>query len=242
MQTSVIIPAYNESGSIGKVIDAIDRTIVRKVIVVDNGSDDGTGEVAGNHGAVVVRENKRGYGYACLAGILAAGDCDIIVFLDGDYSDYPDEIQKVILPLVQGDADLVIGSRVLGGAEKGSLTIPQRFGNFLAVSLLNWIFHTAYTDLGPFRAIRKKALDQLAMKDKKYGWTVEMQIKAAFQNMKIAEVPVSYRKRYAGRSKVSGNVKGVFLAGSYILYYVFQAFFLTLIGRRKKTAAAPGEV
>ena len=235
MHISVIIPAYNEEQSIRHVIADIDRDLVSEVIVVDNGSTDRTGEAASASGARIIRENRRGYGYACMAGIEAASQCDIAVFLDGDYSDFPDEISRIVSPILKDDADLVIGSRVRGSAEKGSLTLPQRFGNFLASFLLNLIFRTDYTDLGPFRAVKKKSLMELQMKDKKYGWTVEMQIKAAFLGMKVVEVPVSYRKRHAGKSKVSGTIKGVFLAGIYILYYIMLACFQSILFSNKSS-------
>jgi len=241
MQISAVIPAYNEAESIASVLKDIDRTLVKKIVVVDNGSTDSTGETAVKNGALVIQENRRGYGYACLAGIASVPDADIYVFLDGDYSDYPDEIPKLIEPIQNGESDLVIGSRVSGGAEKGSLSLPQRFGNALAVFLLNLIFKTGYTDLGPFRAIRSSSLKQLGMKDKKYGWTVEMQIKAAFFGLKISEVPVSYRKRLAGKSKVSGTVRGVFLAGMYILYYICAAFFISLFYRLRKQKLSGSE-
>jgi len=240
MRISAVIPAFNESESIAKVIGDIDRNLVQSVIVVDNGSTDNTGDIAESVGAMVVRENRRGYGWACLAGIAAEPDADIFVFLDGDYSDFPEAISELVQPIVQGRADMVIGSRVRGGAEKGSLSLPQRFGNYFASKLLNLIFQTNYTDLGPFRAIKSSSLKKLSMKDKKYGWTVEMQIKAAFMGLRAEEIPVSYRKRHGGKSKVSGTLRGVTLAAAYILYYLFRAYFYSLFANRKENLDAEG--
>ena len=212
---SVVIPALNEREAIPKVLSDIPDW-VDAVIVADNGSSDGTGEIAEAHDALVVQEPERGYGAACLAGIAACGQSDIIVFLDGDYSDHPEELGSLVDPIVSGTHELVIGSRVAGGAEKGALTIQQRFGNWLACKLMNGLWHTCYTDLGPFRAIDAQALRRLSMQDRNYGWTVEMQIKAALLGLKAREVPVSYRPRI-GVSKISGTLKGTVLAGTKIL-------------------------
>jgi len=212
---AVVIPALNEREAIPKVLGDIPGW-VDTVIVADNSSSDGTREVAKAHGARVVQESERGYGAACLAGIAACGQSDIIVFLDGDYSDHPDELGTLVDPILSGTHELVIGSRVTGGAENGALTIQQRFGNWLACKLMNGLWHTCYTDLGPFRAIDARALKRLAMRDRNYGWTVEMQIKGALMGLKATEVPVSYRPRI-GVSKVSGTLKGTVLAGTKIL-------------------------
>ncbi len=220
----VIIPAINEEKSIGLVIRDIPGEVVEEIVVVDNGSEDNTIQVASSHGATVLLEESKGYGYACLKGIDYLVDKgvkpDIVVFLDGDYSDYPGEITKVVAPLMDG-ADLVIGSRALGKRESGSMTIPQIFGNWLATTLLLILYKQKFTDLGPFRAIRYQKLLDLKMEDKTYGWTVEMQLKAAKNGLTCAEVPVSYRKRI-GISKVSGTLKGTIMAGYKILWTIFK--------------------
>ncbi len=223
---TVIIPAYNEEQSIGKVIQDIPRDRVAHVIVVNNNSNDNTVSVAQNAGAIVLDEPRRGYGWACLKGIDHAStlSTDIVVFLDGDYSDYPQEIPDVIRPIVHEGMDMVIGSRVLGKREKGSLTPQQIFGNWLATKLIRLFYGARFSDLGPFRAIRFNSLKQLNMSDKTYGWTIEMQIKAAKQKMKFCEVPVNYKKRI-GVSKVSGTVKGTVLAGIKIIFAVFKYRF-----------------
>ncbi|GGK79750.1 glycosyl hydrolase [Rufibacter glacialis] len=222
-QITVIIPAYNEALSIGKVVAGIPRELVQQVIVVDNNSTDSTGQVATQAGATVVWEPRQGYGQACLTGIAHALNQvpppDIILFMDGDFSDYPEEIPLVLHPLLTQGYDLVIGSRALGQREPGSMTIPQIFGNWLATTLLRSLYNARFTDLGPFRAISTQALCQLNMQDRTYGWTVEMQLKAAQQNIRYTEVPVTYRKRI-GVSKISGTVKGVVLAGYKILWTI----------------------
>ena len=215
----VVIPARNEELALGKVLSEI-PDIITQVIVADNGSTDGTADVARSHGAAVVHVSEPGYGRACLAGIETAGHCDILVFLDGDASDYPAEMTDLIAPIISGKADFVVGSRVRGTLEKGALTPQQRFGNALACCLMKLFWKSTYTDLGPFRAIRKSALDALNMQAPTFGWTVEMQVRALKQNIPSAEVPVNYRKRI-GKSKISGTVKGVVLAGYYILGTIF---------------------
>jgi glycosyltransferase involved in cell wall biosynthesis len=221
----VIIPAYNEQQSIGKVVAEIPREVAATVIVVNNGSVDETARAARDAGAIVIDEPERGYGRACLTGIDYSGiqspPPDIIVFLDGDYSDYPHELLSLIDPIVNDRADLVIGSRVLGIRQKGSMTVQQIFGNWLATTLLRILFNARFSDLGPFRAIRFSSLKQLNMQDRTYGWTVEMQVKAAKKKIRFVEVPVGYRKRI-GVSKISGTVKGTFLAGYKILYTIFR--------------------
>ena len=211
----VIIPALNEEGAIGKVIEAVPDW-VDYIVVADNGSRDQTSEVARNSGARVVREDERGYGAACLAGLQALPSSDIIVFLDGDYSDYPEDMEELIAPILTGGADMVIGSRGLGGAERGSLTPQQGFGNWLATRLIRLLWGARFSDLGPFRAIRDDALRKLEMEDRNFGWTVEMQVKAAKAGLKFAEVPVRYRQRI-GVSKVSGTMSGTIKAGTKIL-------------------------
>jgi glycosyltransferase involved in cell wall biosynthesis len=216
---SVIIPAIDEEKSIGKVIKEIPKW-VDEIIVVDNGSADKTSEVAQSSGAKVLVEKRKGYGAACLSGIANLNDPDIVVFLDGDYSDYPEEMPVLVDPIINGEADMVIGSRILGNAQKGALAPQARFGNWLSCKLIHLFWKVRYTDLGPFRAIRFSTLTELNMKDLNYGWTVEMQIKAAQKVVKLIEVPVSYRKRI-GKSKVSGTIHGVILAGAKILSIIF---------------------
>jgi glycosyltransferase involved in cell wall biosynthesis len=221
----VIIPACNEEKSISKVIGEIPTNYVRNIIVCNNGSSDSTRQVALNAGAVVVDEPISGYGRACLAGMeyisRSEEKPDIVVFLDGDYSDYPEQMGELIRPIVKENCDLVIGSRALGNPQKGSMTPAQIFGNWLATNLIRLFYNYRFTDLGPFRAIRYDALLDLEMVDKDFGWTVEMQVKAAKQKLRCAEIPVKYRKRI-GKSKVSGTIKGTILAGHKILWTIFK--------------------
>lgn len=220
----VIIPAYNEENSIDLVIREI-PPLVRDIIVVNNNSSDSTFRIAKDAGAVVVNEPVSGYGRACLTGIAKvkgnAVPPDIVVFLDADYSDFPTELTLVIQPIIQKDADMVIGSRSLGKREAGSMTFPQIFGNWLATRLIKFFYGHPYTDLGPFRAIRWNKLLSLEMEDKTFGWTIEMQIKAVKKDLKIYEVPVSYKKRI-GVSKISGTIKGTVMAGYKIIGAVFK--------------------
>ncbi|MDX2135973.1 MAG: glycosyltransferase family 2 protein [Saprospiraceae bacterium] len=219
----VLIPAYNEEGSLPLVLRDLSQTPVRQVIVCNNGSTDRTVEVAEAAGAVVVHEPRRGYGNACLAGMRylkslpASEQPDIVVFLDGDYSDYPEELPKVVAPILHNGADLVIGSRLLLPLPPGAMSAPQVFGNWLSSRLIRALYGYRFTDLGPFRAIRWPVLLQLDMRDPNYGWTVEMQIKAARHRLRTREVPVRYRPRAAGKSKVSRTFRGVVLAGAKIL-------------------------
>ncbi len=221
----VVIPAFNEQESIGKVVADIPKDIVRNIIVVDNNSSDNTAESAKKEGAIVLFEDNKGYGWACLKGIRylqrKEAQPKILVFLDGDYSDYPEELGKVIRPITEKGIDFVIGSRATGKREKGSMTFPQVFGNWLATTLMRWIYGAKFTDLGPFRAIKFDKLLDLDMKDKTYGWTIEMQIKAVKQKLSYEEVPVNYRKRI-GFSKVSGTVKGTVMAGIKIIFLIFK--------------------
>lgn len=221
----VIIPALNEEEAIGRVIADIPSGVVR-VWVVDNGSSDRTAEVAAAAGAHVLHQPERGYGAACLMGIDAAleAGAQTLVFLDGDYSDFPGQITDLLHPLATQSADLVIGSRELGHRQAGSLMPQQRFGNWLATTLMRWIYGVHYTDLGPFRAITRSAYEQLGMRDRNYGWTVEMQIRAAQLGLRGVEVPVDYRPRI-GQSKVSGTLKGTVLAGYKILSTLFILHF-----------------
>lgn len=234
---SVIIPVLNEESAIAKVIADIPRTVralnkeneatVQEIIVVDNGCTDNTAAIASRNGARVVTESQRGYGYACLAGIdaLATRTPDIVVFLDGDYSDYPTDMPELLQPILEGKADLVIGARSADNAQDALL--PQaRFGNWLACFLIKSFFGVRYTDLGPFRAIRYSQLLALNMQDKTFGWTVEMQLKAAKLGIPACEVPVRYRKRI-GTSKITGTFTGTLKAGYKILTTLFYHRFLT---------------
>ena len=223
----VIIPAYNEADSIGHVINDI-PDIVEEIIVVSNNSNDDTEINAKNAGATVLSENKKGYGYACLKGMeYIANQKDkpeIVVFLDGDYSDYPEELTKIVAPIINDDLDFVIGARVKRLREEGSMTFPQIFGNWLATTLMRLFFGAKFSDLGPFRAIKYNKLLALDMEDKTYGWTVEMQLKVLKQKMTYTEIPVNYRNRI-GVSKVSGTVKGAIFAGLKILGWIFKYSF-----------------
>ena len=217
---SVIIPAYNEEPGISRVIADIPRDLVSEIIVVDNGSTDRTAMKAREAGARVVFQPDRGYGAACLAGIAALPPAtEVVLFLDGDYSDDPAQAGDLLRVLEERQADLVLGSRTLGSPEPGSLTPQQRFGNWLSTTIIRLIYGHAYTDLGPFRAIRREALSRLGMQDRTYGWTVEMQVKALQQELKVVEIPVSYRPRL-GRSKVSGTLSGTVKAGFKILWTI----------------------
>lgn len=236
MKICVLIPVLNEAESVGLVIRDLPRELVGRVVVCDNGSTDGTPDRARAAGAEVVIEPSRGYGNACLRGLSYLGALssseqpDVVVFLDGDYSDYPGELVQVIEPIVEGRADMVTGSRMAGKMEKGAMTFPQRFGNWLAPLLIRWFFGQKFTDLGPFRAIRWDRLQELGMRDKNFGWTVEMQVKAAKKRLRCEEVPVRYRKRVHGRSKVSGTIRGTVLAGTIIIGVIFRELFSGFFG------------
>ena len=220
----VIIPAYNEEASIGLVIKDIPK-IVSEVIVVNNNSTDNTTLVAKSAGATALSETRKGYGYACLKGMDYVSTLEkqpeIIVFLDGDYSDFPEELTKIIAPIIEKDIDFVIGARTSELREEGSMTKPQIFGNWLSTSLMNLFFGSSFTDLGPFRAIKYDKLMALNMEDKTYGWTVEMQLKAIKRKYSYVEIPVNYRNRI-GVSKVSGTAKGAIFAGIKILMWIFK--------------------
>ena len=226
-QIKVIIPAYNEQDSIAKVIGEI-PDIVDEIIVISNNSTDNTIKNAKQAGATVLTESQKGYGYACLKGMDYVAACkekpDIIVFLDGDYSDYPEELIKLVEPILNEKIDFVIGARVKRLREQSSMTPQQVFGNWLATFLMKLMFGAKFTDLGPFRAIKYDKLLDLKMEDKTYGWTVEMQLKALKQKLKYMEIPVKYRNRI-GVSKVSGTVKGTIFAGFKILGWIFKYSF-----------------
>ncbi|CAI8310556.1 MAG: putative glycosyltransferase [Flavobacterium sp. SCGC AAA160-P02] len=225
----VIIPAYNEEDSIEKVINDIPSS-VDEIIVVSNNSSDNTEINALRAGATVLKEPRKGYGYACLKGLEYIArfeeneQPDIVVFLDGDYSDYPEQMTELITPIIQDNIDFVIGSRVKHLREAGSMTPQQVFGNWLATFLMKLFFRAKFTDLGPFRAIKYDKLLQLGMQDKTYGWTVEMQLKAIKQQLSYVEIPMKYRNRI-GVSKVSGTLKGTILAGMKILAWIFKYSF-----------------
>ena len=223
----VIIPAYNEEQSIAKVINDIPQ-IVSEIIVVDNNSNDFTSKKAEHAGATVIHEKRLGYGYACLKGLEYICNnnytTDIVVFLDGDYSDYPEELIKIINPIINRNVDFVLGSRIKSLREVGAMMPQQIFGNWLATHLMKLFFNANYTDLGPFRAIKFKKLMSLNMEDKTYGWTVEMQLKALKHKLSYEEIPVKYKNRI-GTSKVSGTIKGSILAGVKILGWIFKYSF-----------------
>lgn len=221
----VIIPAYNEENAVANVINDIPKKWVREIIVVNNNSNDATKENAITAGATVLDEPKQGYGNACLKGIEYINKMhpapEIVVFLDADYSDHPEELPRLVKPIIKQGYDMVIGSRALGSKENGSMTPQQVFGNWLATRMIRLLFNKKYTDLGPFRAIKYNSLVQIDMQDKTYGWTVEMQVKAAKLGLKTTEEPVQYRKRI-GFSKISGTVRGTILAGYKIITTILK--------------------
>jgi glycosyltransferase involved in cell wall biosynthesis len=215
--TVVIIPALNEAGNIRRLVAEVRVIAPARVIVVDNGSTDATAEEAQSAGAQVVHEPRRGYGYACAAGVAAARDVDVVAFMDGDGSFLPAELPALLAPILADEADLVLGSRWRGHIVPGAMPLQQRFGNWLAARLMNTFYGLSVTDLGPYRAIRRSLLARLAMREMTFGWPTEMMVKAARQGARIVEVPVSYHTRQAGRSKVSGTVRGTLLAAWFIL-------------------------
>ena len=223
VRVAVVIPARNEEASIGLVLDRIPDRVAEEIIVVDNGSTDGTAERARAHGATVLEEHRRGYGAACLRGIahLRAVRPDIVVFLDADFSDHPEEMSRLLEPIRAGRSDLVIGSRALGQVERGALPPQARIGNWVATRLIRVLYGGRFTDLGPFRAVRFDQLLRLGMRDRGFGWTAEMQVKAAKCGLRAVEVPVSYRRRL-GVSKISGTLTGTVRAGCKILWTIFR--------------------
>ena len=240
-RVDAVIPALDEEESIGAVLDALPRPLIRRVVVCDNGSRDSTAAVAGSRGAVVVEESRRGYGAACLRALAAleSDPPDVVLCLDADQSDDPADAPRVLAPLLEGRADLVLGSRGLGEREAGALTPQARFGNWLATRLIRALYGVRYTDLGPFRAVRWEGLRSLRMEDRDFGWTVEMQIKAARAGLRSVEVPVRYRRR-VGRSKISGTVAGSVRAGYKILATIASDGLRHGI-HRNPPAAPPGE-
>lgn len=222
-QIGIIIPAYNEAEALPLVLSEVEDDLIDSIVVVDNGSDDGTGRIAAEMGAHVTQEPHRGYGAACLKGIdfFRARPVEVVVFMDADRSVDPADLPALTEPILRGDADLVIGSRILGEREKGSLVPQARYGNALATTLMRLLFKADFTDLGPFRAIRFDKLLALGMEDRTFGWTVEMQVKAVKMGLKSMEVPVRYRRR-VGRSKISGTLSGTVRAGTKILWTIFK--------------------
>lgn len=220
----VVIPALNEERSLPLVLADLPRPPVRRVVVADNGSSDATARVAREGGAEVVDATRRGYGSACLAGldhVRRTGPPDIVVFVDADWSDHPEELPRLVAPILAGEADLVIGSRILGSREPGALLPQARAGNLIACGLIRLLYGHRFTDLGPFRAVRWDALERLGMSDPNFGWTAEMQVKALRKGLRCAEVPVSYRRR-VGVSKITGTVTGTVRAGYKILWTVLR--------------------
>lgn len=244
MRILVVIPAFNEAGSVGRVVADIPAGLAAEVVVVDNASTDETARVAEAAGATVVAEPRRGYGRACLRGIAYARTRhpDIVVFLDGDYSDHPEEMADIVAPILRGEADFVVGSRTRGRAERGALLPQARAGNWLACTLMRLFWGARYTDLGPFRAIRFADLLALDMRDETFGWTIEMQIKAAVAGLRCTEVPVSYRRR-VGTSKITGTVSGTIRASAKILWTIARLArpavgpWLLAIGEKKRPRA-----
>ena len=223
MKVAVVIPALNEQAALPLVLADLPWSLLERVVVADNGSTDDTAALAKSGGAEVVHEARRGYGSACLAGLahLEAAPPEVVVFLDADYSDHPEELSALIAPIRDEQVEMVIGSRVLGNREAGALLPQARVGNWLACTLLRWLYRVHYTDLGPFRAIRWSSLRALEMVDTNYGWTVEMQVKAARRGLPYMEVPVSYRRR-VGKSKITGTIRGTLSAGTKILWTIFR--------------------
>lgn len=219
-RVALIIPALDEEQALATVLDEVPRARFARVLVVDNGSSDGTAALARAKGATVATEPRRGYGRACLAGLATLeAEIDVVVFMDADGSDVPPEAARLLEPILRDQADLVVGSRALGRAQPGSMRWPQRWGNRLAVALIRLLYGFRYTDLGPFRAIRRPSLAALGMRDPDFGWTAEMQVKALKRGLRIREVPVSYRRR-RGRSKISGTLTGAVRAGVKILWTI----------------------
>ncbi len=228
MRVCVVIPALNEDGSIGSVVTGMLAGGASEVIVVDNGSTDNTAMVAAGAGARVVREDRGGYGRACLAGIAAADCADVIVIADGDGCDDPEDLPRILEPVTTGQAQMCLGSRMTGEAEPGAIPFHSRFGNWLGAMCLRVLFHQNVTDMGPFRAIRADALESMRMSEPNFGWNVEMQTKAALAGMRIIEVPVRYRKRRTGKSKITGSLAKSLEAGVVIIGTILRAWLRTI--------------
>lgn len=231
---AVVIPARDEAETICRVLTGLKRYDVGQVVVGDNGSRDGTGVLAGRAGADVVHEDRLGYGAACAAALTAlTPDISVVAFLDADLADDSSRLPELLGPILADEADLVIGVRPVALRESGSMTPPQAFGNWLATRLIRWIWGHAYQDLGPFRAIRRSSLEELGMEDRRFGWTVEMQVRALQEGLRVREVPVAYRARNGGRSKISGTVAGVFRAGASILHTIGRLWWSERVGRTR---------
>ena len=222
LKTTIIIPALNEAGNIRQLVNEARGIAPVEVIVVDNGSTDSTAEDAKAAGAVVVSEPRRGYGYACAAGVAIVQDADVLVFMDGDYSFSPADLPLLLAPILENRADMVLGSRARGHIAPGAMPPHQRFGNWLVARLMNRLYGLSITDLGPYRAVRRRLLMQLDMREMTYGWPTEMIVKSARRGARIVEVPVSYRNRRFGQSKVGGTIRGTILAAWYIFGVTFR--------------------
>jgi glycosyltransferase involved in cell wall biosynthesis len=232
VRVSVIIPTHNEAGAIERVLADLPSDLTTEIIVVDSNSNDGTPEIAANMGALVVREPRRGYGQACLTGLAAANSPDVVVFLDGDYSDRPSELPMILAPIVEGRADITLGSRLSGQSNPGALPWHQSFGNRLAAGLIGLLYGLKISDLGPFRAARAEVLRGLGLEETTYGWAVEMILKGALAELRVVEVPVSYYPRI-GKSKISGTLKGTVGATWFILSLIVRYRF------RRRRAGTP---
>lgn len=233
-RAAVVIPARDEAGSLARLLPVLQGFAPGQIVVADNGSLDGTGRVARSLGADVVVEPRPGYGAACAAGLAGLREAvDIVVFLDADLADDVDRLPDLVAPIASGEADLVIGVRPATLRAPGAMTPPQAFGNWLAVRLIDWLWGHRYTDLGPFRAIRRSALERLALADRRFGWTVEMQVRALQEGLRVVEIPVRYRARPLGRSKISGTMRGVLGAGGSILYTIGRLWCTDRRGRRR---------
>lgn len=233
MRVDVIVPALNEAGSIAAVVAGMLANGASRVIVVDNGSTDDTAQVAAKAGATVVREDKRGYGRACLAGIAACQDADVIVIADGDGCDDPADLPRILEPILTNQAEMCLGSRMTGDAEPGAIPFHSRFGNWLGAACLRLLFRQNVTDMGPFRAIRADALRSMNMSDPNFGWNVEMQTKAALAGMRVSEVPARYRTRKTGESKITGNLTKSLEAGAVILGTIFRVWIRSRAGQTR---------